>query len=255
MFRFWLFLSCAVVLLAPAQAANPLYDTLARITTPLVNVLSEQPTGPERALSLAGHLEEAAGLPPELKGLAVELAVEYPDKLRLHGPVLGQTITLARRGEQIWVHPGTALKALLESPEVEKRLPKPDKKFKLRPFKLPLSAKELFFLPVLFQVTAVPAEEALGMTAMDLQLMPELEKSLKLKDAQARVWVGENGQPARLALTQPKGRVVVSFDRFAYTRSLPPETWIPTPEQQADVMLVPPARYDQLVRALLEFRR
>lgn len=242
---------------AYAQAEGGRYDALGKVLMPLVNVFSAKPTGPERALTLTGKLEEATGLPPELANIQASLAVEYPDKLKIHSVLLGQRITLCRQGDTIWVHPGSALKQLLATPEAAERLPKPNKKYKLQDFELPLSAKELFFLPALFQVAEVEPGTVTSDAArvLDLQLMPELAKSAKVEGWSARLWLNENTEPMRLSLTRPKSVVTVKFDEFRFARSLPPETWVPTAEQQPDVFIVPPARYDQLVRALLEFRK
>jgi hypothetical protein len=35
-----------------------------------------------------------------------------------------------------------------------------------------------------------------------------------------------------------------------FAKTLPPETWAPTKEEEADTLIVPPARYDQLMRAM-----
>jgi hypothetical protein len=144
------------------------------------------------------------------------------------------------------------LRALLERPEVAARLPEPNRQFTMQPFRLPLPTKQLVFLPALFRVR--PAERATidGKTyaGIDFTLMPELARSLKIADWSASVWVDENTHPVRLLLNRPETQLVIRFDKLVFTPTLPPETWAPTKEEEADVLIVPPARYDQLLRAM-----
>ncbi len=85
----------AIAVLASPAASYALenkYDVLAKVLMPFVNILAKQTKNPNRALTMKLRLEQWTGMAPELAGTRADLAVEYPDKLRLHGP-------LARRGD------------------------------------------------------------------------------------------------------------------------------------------------------------
>src|SRR5579862_9877615 len=103
---------------------------------PILNVFAKSTTNPNRALSFTARLEQMTDLPPELSGSRAEVALEYPDKLRLRAPILGEDITVCRKGQEIWAFPGSKVEALL-SAAAAKKLPKADPKFRLQPFALP----------------------------------------------------------------------------------------------------------------------
>ena len=150
------------LVLTSARAEENRYDLLGRTLMPFLNVFAKSTTNPNRAMSFTLKLEQMTDLPPELAGSRVEVAVEYPDKLRLHGPVLGEDVTICRKGQELWAFPGSKVEALLSAAAAAKKLPKADPKFQLQPFALPIPEKELVFLPALFQVKDVGAGTARG---------------------------------------------------------------------------------------------
>ncbi|MHA3771945.1 LolA family protein [Verrucomicrobiota bacterium sgz303538] len=232
---------------------NP-YDTLGKVLMPFANLFAEKTRNPDRAATMTLQIEEGTDVPEALRGARVDVAFESPDKLKLHGPVLGEELTICRRGQELWVTPGSKVEALLNAASADKKLPPENPNFRLAPFKLPIPAKQLVFLPALFRVQSA-GEETVGdqtCRVLDLQLMPELARALK--EAQgwsARVWVGPDNKPVRLQVKRTDFSVTVRFTDVRFQPSLPAETWKPSPEQAADVLKISPARYDQLVRALL----
>ena len=239
-------------LLAPTvflRAEENRYDVLSRLLMPFANVFAKDAKSPNRALLLTARLERMTGLPPALVGTRAEIAVQYPDKLRLRAPVLGEELTICRRGQEVWVWPGAKAAALLEAAG---KLPKPDPQAQLAPFQLPIPEKQLALLAMLFQVKDVGAEALDGepCRVLDLFLMPELAKSLREKDWAARVWVRGDGRPARLSVARAGWQMAVRFERLEFSKTLPPETWQPTAEQAGDVLRLDAARYGQLLEAL-----
>ena len=236
------------------RAEENRYDVLARALMPFANVFAKNTKNPNRAMRLTGRLELMTGLPPALLGARAELALQYPDKLRLRAPVLGEELTICRHGQEVWVHPGTKAAALLEAATAGKKLPKPDPKAQLPPFALPIPERQLALLPILFQVKDVGAESLDGelCRVLDLFLMPELARSLREKDSAARVWVRGDGTPARLSVARTGWQIAVRFERVEFSKTLPPETWQPTAGQAADVLQLDAARYEQLLGALVK---
>lgn len=247
---------CAVLLLVIAPAArareNP-YDVLGKVISPFAQVVAGSAKTKNRAIIMQLQLEEARAGDAKLGGERVDFAVQMPDRLRVTAPLGGERITVCRDGEKIWAYPGARLKALLADPAVAKSLPEKDRKFKLKPFELPIPEKQLAFLPVLFKVTEAP-DEAVGEVTcrvLDLELVKQLAKSLDFKDAAARIWVAPDHTLKRLAAHSDESDFTVRVDHTKFAVSLPEATWQPTPEESADVLNLTPAVYDQLVRGVM----
>lgn len=252
----FLYLSLVVALLAaPAvgRAEENRYDVVSRLLLPFLNVFVKTTGNPNRAFQLTARLEQLTDVPAELVGRKAELAMQYPDKMRLHVPVLGEDVTICRRGEELWAYPGSKIETLMTVAAAAKKLPKLDKKFRLEPFALPVPEKQLVFLPALLQIREIGSEPLDGepCRVLDLFLMPELAKSMKAKDWAARVWVRGNATPARLSVANKSWNLVVRFERVEFAPSLPESTWEPTSEQAADVLKLDPARYQQLLGTIV----
>lgn len=249
----FLHLLLAVALLATpsAHAAENRYDILGKLLAPFINVLAKNTRNPNRAMSLTAKLERLTDLPSEFAGARAELALQYPDRLRIHGPILGEDLTVCRDRQQVWVTPGAKVGALLELATAQKKLPKADPSARLEPFQLPIPEKQLVFLPVLFQVKDAGSETVDGedCRVLDLALMPDLEKSLKEKGWSARVWVRPNYEPARLILARPGWELAVKFDSVIFAPKLPDTTWQPPAE---DVLLLDAPRFRQLLQAVVK---
>ena len=243
-------LLAAALLAAPAaHAAENRYDLLGKTLAPFINVLAKNPKNPNRAMALAAKLERLTGLPPEMAGTRVELSLQYPDRLRVHGPILGEDLTVCRDRQQVWVTPGGKVKALLDLATTQKKLAKPDPTAQLEPFQLPVPEKQLVFLPVLFRVTDAGTESVDGEVCrvLDVDLMPELEKSLRDKGWAARLWVRANYRPARLVLTRPGWELAVHFDKVEFAPKLPDATWQPP---AADVLTLDAPHFRQLMETV-----
>lgn len=227
------------------------YDLLGRMLRPFVSLLAEHTSSPNRALRLVGRIEVLSDAPPGAVGSQADLMVEYPDKLRLHAPVLGEDVTLCRSGQDVWAYPGSKIDALLKAAKSKKKLPKVDPSGKLPNFSLPIPEQQLVFLPALFQIKDVGSEPLDGAKCrvLDVFLMPQLAKK-DLKDWAARVWIRGDGTPARLSLAHGNWNLVVRFETVEFSPHLPESTWEPTPEQSADLLKLDPERYQRLLGAI-----
>ncbi|MDB6151060.1 MAG: hypothetical protein JWQ44_2508 [Chthoniobacter sp.] len=250
--KFLRLLLAALVLGAPGQAraVEHRYDVVAKLLTPFISLLAKTTQSPNRALLLTARLERLTDLPPELAGAKAELALQYPDKLRLHAPLLGEVFTVCRNGQQIWAAPGSKLQTLLDAAVAEKRLPKPDPKYRLEPFRLPLPDKQLVLLPALLQVQDGGMENVAGKPCrvLTLSLMPELERSLELEGWRARVWVDAAYKPARLIVAKPGWELAVRFETVEFSPRLPATTWRPGGD---DVIEIDAPRFQQLMQAIV----
>jgi hypothetical protein len=241
-----------ISLVVTAAMAGPpnAYDTLAKLLTPFVSVLAKNPKSTSRAVRMTVELENASSAPKEAVGSKVEISFQSPDKLRIRGVALGEDVTVCRNGQELWASPGDKIQALLDATAADRKLPPPDPKYKLAPFQLPVPEKQLVFLPALFRAQNAGQEEINGEVCqvLDLQLMPELARSAKeVQGWSARAWVLPDAKPARIILQGPDQTIGLRFSNVTFQKSLDPATW----EAPADAAKIPPSRYDQLIRALL----
>jgi hypothetical protein len=247
-------LSVLLFLTVSAQAQDNRYDLLGRMLMPFVNVFAKNTSNPNRALSCTLKLEQVTDLPAALVGSQAEIAVEYPDKIRLRAPILGEDVTVCRHGDEVWAYPGSKVEAMLKAAAEQKKLPKLNPKFRLEPFSLPVPEKELVFLPALFQAKDVGSEALDGVTCrvIDVYLMPELAKAVKAQNWGARVWIQPDAKPARISVAKPGWMAVVHFDQVQFAPKLPESTWEPTSEQAVDVLKLDAARYQQLLSVMVK---
>jgi hypothetical protein len=232
-----------------AQQENP-YDVLGKALRPIASVFAVDGTDADgtdgaaqpaaHALVLDAHLLEANKLPPELQGQAAHVAVRTPDAILVQAPIAGQLLTVCRDGDSLWATPGSKIQALLDQAAADAT---PQKKKKKRtaeerilgPLVLPVTQKELVFLPVLFQV-ADAGNETVGSQpcrVLDVQLMPPLAKSLHAENWTARVWVGGDYGLVQIALTGPDWSGKVAIDKLALPATLPDTAFQP---QGTDVL-------------------
>ncbi len=243
-------LVCAQVSGAASEVQGK-YEVLSKTLTPFINLFAKKPRGPNRAVELRVRLEQMTGMPPAIAGAQAIVELEYPDKLRIRGPVLGQDMTLCRNGDELWVAPGARVKALIESAAQSGKLPKVDRKYELAPFRLPVSEKQLVFIPAVFQVQDIGHEPLDGVPCrvLDLQLIPELTRALSLNGWNARLWVNSANVPIRLVLNREEWAVALRFEMVRFVPSLPETTW--SPEEAGDVARIGPKEYQQLLQLIM----
>ncbi len=232
-------LCCAGAL--PARAVENKYDVLAKTLAPIAAVLAEREGGGTRALSAEISVISMTGLEPDYEFMRLELALESPDKLLLRGP--SQTMTLVRDGEKIWLSPGARARTAIAGIGA---LPPLDPAFRLGPFRLPIPAKQLAFLPALFSVTDAGDGSVNGRACrvLALRLMPELARSAKLEDWNARLYVDADYKPVQLQVRNLSWEITLLFDKVVYADKLPAETWAPPGD---DVLRLSAPEFKQLV--------
>ena len=215
-----------------AAQENP-YDVLGKALMPIASVFA--PNAASHALVLDAHLLDASKLPPALQGQAVHVALETPDAVLVQAPIAGQLLTVCRDGDSLWATPGSEIEPLLgqatagDQPEKKKKKRKSEASKILGPLVLPVPQKDLVFLPILFQVADAGQETVAGAPCrvLDVQLMPQLAKSLHAEDWTARLWIGADYSMARISLTGPDWSGTVAIDKLAFPPDLPDATFQP----------------------------
>ncbi len=207
---------------------NP-YDVIGKVFAPFWSVLLAATKSPNQACTMTIEITEVSGrLPKQMAGAQLKAAVEFPDKVKLTAPVLGENITVCRNGDTVWAIPGAKVEFLLSQFKVK---PPPTRKTKT-PLYLPITAQQAIFLPALFtiikadvaEVNTLNGEECRVITA---GLMPELAKAAKAEGFRAQLWVAPGYLPRRIVVTQPDFTATVDIKDLRFGPSLVPATWEP----------------------------
>lgn len=248
----FVFIFACIFLLSAARGEESRYEVLSKTLTPFLAIFAKERKSDDRAFALKIRIEQATNLPEELRGVSAEIALQAPDKLRLHGPLLGETFTIARDDEDVWIYPGAKARALLDAAVAGRKLPKADKDFKLGEFKLPFPEKHLKLLTALFSVKdqGYDAIDGVECRALDVTLLPELASSMDAEGWVARIWVRPDYTPMRLTLARKGWNIVMRFDDVKFAKELPESTWKPSAEEQSDVLELKPKEYSRFLRAI-----
>ena len=163
-----------------------------------------------------------------MTGASLQAAVQFPDKVKLQAPVLGEEITVCRNGDKVWAYPGAKVEFLLKR---FKGKPPPTKK-KNTPIYLPITPQQAIFLPALFTVTRPDVAEIQNLNGEDCRvisagLMPELARAAKAEGFRAKMWVAPGYVPRRIEITQPDFVAVTDIKDLKFSPSLPASTWQP----------------------------
>lgn len=226
---------------------NP-YDVIGKIFQPFWGVLLADTKSTNRAATMTIEMTDVGGrLPANMKGATLKAAVQFPDKVRLEAPVLGEQFTICRNGNEVWATPGSKVEFLIAQFKV-----KPKKNLKLNtPIFLPVSAQQAIFLPALFSVSRADVAEVETLNGEDCRvltagLMPELAKATKAEDFQGRIWVAPGYFPRRVEVSRKDFTSVVDIRDLTFCPSLPASTWQP-PAGSTDIYRTTPEMLEGLL--------
>lgn len=229
----------AAPLLARAQDGPPRdnpYDVIGKVFAPFWSVLLAATKSPNQACTMTIVMREVTGrLPKQMEGATLKAAVEFPDKVRLQAPVMGENITVCRNGDTVWATPGAKVEYLLSQFKVK---PPPTRKTKT-PLYLPITPQQAIFLPALFTIIKADQAEIMELNGEECRvitagLMPELAKSAKAEGFRAQMWVGAGYVPKRFVITQPDFTATVDITELRFGPALKPVMW-EVPEGVTDV--------------------
>lgn len=236
----FLFLLSAVILITGASAAAPKdnpYDVLGKVFAPFWRVLfagGRETSSANRAMLMTLQMTAVTGrLSKEFEGATLHAWVQFPDKLKLEAPVLGERVTVCRDGNTVWATPGQKIEFLLSKFEkIGHGLPE-DLPIPGTPLPLPITEKQAVFLPALpalFTIKNPDVAEIIPLNGEDNRLitggiMPELAKAIDAEDFLARLWVASGYMPRRVEIARRDFTCTVDITELKFTPSLPAETW------------------------------
>lgn len=243
-----LFVFLAATQLASAQTdpaaggapAENRYDIIGKVFGPICNVLLAGGTGKNLAMSFHMVMKDVTGrLPKDFNGATLDAAAQFPDKVKLIAPVLGEQMTVCRNGGVVWATPGEKIEYLLN--QFRGKMPKPIKTSN-SPIFVPITAQQAIFLPAVFvldegkefaELNGEPTRVIRG------SLMPELAHSTKAEDLRATIWVGPGHIPKQIKIVRRDFTVTVEIQDLKFAPSLPASTWQP-PAGATDVYRTTP---------------
>jgi hypothetical protein len=229
-----------------AHAAGNQYDVLGRTIAPVVSLFSTASS--ESAVQAEFALEAFTGAPREVLGSRIDFAMQPPDRLRISGAIFDEAITLCRDRQRVWAAPGRKFQRLLSHFEP---LPKPEPGFTMGRFQLPLPPEQIALLPALFVVREKASEDVDGVPCrvLDLKLIPEISKNLRIDSWSAQLWITPDLKPARLRLARPGWEIVIGIRDVRYLPGIPDPQWRP-PVDETDVFFFNAGRLSQLMQVI-----
>jgi hypothetical protein len=228
---------------------NP-YDVIGKIFQPLWGVLIADNKSPNRAATLTMEMSDISGrLATNMKGATLKAAVQFPDKVKLEAPVLGDQFTVCRNGNEVWATPGSKVEYLISQFKLKPK--KNQQKLSTPVFLPPELTKYAFFLPAVFAIVHPNVAEMDTLNGEDCRvltagLIPELAKSTKSEDFQGRIWVATGYVPRRVEVIRKDFDAVVDIRNLTYSPSLPATTWQP-PAGTTDVYRTTPEMLEGLL--------
>lgn len=248
-------LAALLLSILPARAQVPRdnpYDVIAKIFQPLWGVLLADTKSPNRAATLTLVMSDVTGrLPASMKGATLKAAAQFPDKVRLEAPVMGEQFTVCRNGNDVWATPGKKVEFLVSQFKV-----KPKKNLKLTtPIFVPITPQQAIFLPALFTITRPDVAEVESINGEDCRvltagLMPELAKATQAEDFTGRVWVAPGYVPRRAEIVRRDFTTVVDIQDLHFVPSLPASTWDP-PAGTTDIYRTTPEMLEALLYVIM----
>lgn len=230
---------------------NP-YEVIGRVFQPFWGVLLAESNGSHRAAEFELVVSGVEGrLPKEMAGASLKAQVQFPDKVRVEAPVLGEQFTLCRDGDRVWATPGRKAEFLLANLP-----PAPKKSSSARtPISLPISAQQAIFLPALFSIPRADVAEVEEINGelcrvISAKLMPELARATKAQDFEATLWVAPGHQIRRVQIARRDFTATIDVRMMNFLPSLPASTWEP-PSGNSDIHRTDASMLDGLLSAVM----
>jgi dienelactone hydrolase/outer membrane lipoprotein-sorting protein len=175
----------------------------------LAGIIEPAAGASSRTFSTSLKINRADGLPKDLAGREIELAIQPPDHLRIRAKWGREELIVCRTGQELWVHAPSARFGVASDAGVPVRSAGTAAKEELMgPLKLPISAAQLMLLPLFAEMKALPDEEieAAPCRVIELKPKPESGQALKSFHGAVQLWLRKgDSMPLRLAYRDDPG--------------------------------------------------
>ena len=233
----------------PAPSENR-YDVLSKMITPMAGVLLGGNQTTDRALTLKATVGQVAGrLPQGIQGASFTVKIQYPGRVLLQAPVLGETVTVCRNGDQVWATPGSKIQFLLGQFQHK---PRPHSNGSA-PLELPFTSQQAVLLPALFQLeNNADVAEVGGVSCRVVSggLMPEIGKAAKAEDFSAKLWIASDYTPKRIDIRRSDFAMSFIIDQLTYGYGFSSSTWQP-PKGITDIYHCNAARLEEVLYVVM----
>ena len=237
--------------LGPAPSENR-YDVLSKMITPMAGVLLGGNQTADRALTIKAPVGQVAGrLPRALQGASFTAQIQYPGRVRLDAPVLGETLTVCRNGDKVWAVPGSKIQFLLNQFQHKPRAQAPAKGG--APLQLPFTAQQAVLLPALFQLENTADVAEIGGASCRViagGLIPEIGKAAKAEDFSAKLWICADYTPKRIDIRRSDFAMSFLIEELSYAPGLPASTWQP-PQGATDIYRCDAANLEEILYVVM----
>jgi len=237
------------VLLGPAPSENR-YDVLSKMIAPMAEVLLGGKQASNRALTLKATVGQVAGrLPQGIQGASFTLKLQYPGCVLLQAPVLGESVTVCRCGDNVWAIPGSKVQFLLSQFQHK---PRPQNTG-VAPLQLPFTAQQAVLLPALFQLENLSDVAEVGgalCRVISGGLMPEIGKATRAEDFSAKLWVCSDYTPKRIDIRRSDFAMSFQINELSYDPVFPVSTWQP-PKGATDIYRCDAAHLEEILYVVM----
>jgi hypothetical protein len=218
--------------------------------TPMAGVLLGGNQTTDRAMTLKATVSQVAGrLPQMIQGASFTLKIQYPGRILLQAPLMGEKVTVCRNGEKVWAVPGSKIEFLLHQFQHK---PRPNLKSGA-PLQLPFTAQQAVLLPALFQLENTPQVADLnGVSCRVITggLIPEIGKAIKAEDFSAKLWICSDYTPKRIDSRRSDFALSFQIDALSYGPGFSASTWQP-PAGATDIYRCDAARLEELLYVVM----
>ncbi|HJP03182.1 MAG TPA: C45 family autoproteolytic acyltransferase/hydrolase [Planctomycetota bacterium] len=228
----------------PLEVFNAALETWAEVVEPAADE-------PIRCLTGGLHLVASDLLPEEIGERRMSFAWQAPDHLRLDIPIGGDTYSIGRAGEELWIHaPATRFGAIGRS-AVARFSATPDDldATSLAPVSLPIEREQLALAAVFLEVEAgepVAQGHSLLLTPTPAAL------SLGVPEGELELWLTDDLLPARVRWIDDDGDALeVAFEGLSFSAPPSSESWDLTPGPDDTIEIVALSHLTRFVGSLI----
>jgi isopenicillin-N N-acyltransferase-like protein len=216
--------------LAQTSDTNPLSPVFTAALNQVAALVEPATNEPPRTFTTTLKILKADGLPKELSGSQLALAIQAPDHVRVAGALDDQQWVVCRDGQEVWINAVTKKFGLLGSPDIRPFANAPDGKetSPLETLKLPLAREQLLLLPLLTDLESLPADNVGGTPCrvFTVKAKPAAIAALKLPRGTLQLWVRETDSfPLRLAYREGATSLQVELLQPQFSAPWPEEQW------------------------------
>ena len=226
----------------PAETPAP-REALTEAMEPVIDLLSRDPAGSNRAMALHATVTDSNAQPPELIGAHLAMYLQPADKALFQFCALGSVMTVCRQGQTVWVAPADKLAPLLQ--QVEAKPPTKADKEPIAPVRLKVPTTLFWLLFRLVPVKEAGSGDLNGTACRKVDVKPPDGDD---KNGYMRLWLrADNHMLARMEWHGTNSHSTITVDDLKFVPALPPGVFDPASVPPEARLAVPAERFRALM--------